>query len=141
MQADFLHFDGAALPPMSHKGAPVTGILTDFDAETRMALTPDIGADEFQEVLAVGSVNEDTSSFRKLPNRVAQDTVLQLRLHRPAAYTFQVVDVQVRPVLQRMENLPAGLSIRNLQALPAGTCVLQGSSKGSAPLAVRFVKL
>ncbi|RYY66470.1 MAG: hypothetical protein EOO12_04155 [Chitinophagaceae bacterium] len=142
-QADFLHIDAASLPPVSNKGTPVAGILTDFDGETRMALTPDIGADEFQEVLAVGSVNEDISSFRLLPNRVAQDAVLQLRLLRPAAYTFQVVDAQGRPVLQWKENLPAGLSSRNynLQALPAGTYVLQGSSKGSAPVAIRFVKL
>ncbi|RYZ19586.1 MAG: hypothetical protein EOO16_19500 [Chitinophagaceae bacterium] len=142
-QADFLHIDAASLPPVSNKGTPVAGILTDFDGDTRMALTPDIGADEFQEVLAVGSVNEDISSFRLLPNRVAQDAVLQLRLLRPAAYTFQVVDAQGRPVLQWKENLPAGLSSRNysLQALPAGTYVLQGSSKGSAPVAVRFVKL
>lgn len=37
----------AGTSPVRNVGAPITGITTDYDGETRSATTPDIGADEF----------------------------------------------------------------------------------------------
>ncbi|MBI5474928.1 MAG: choice-of-anchor J domain-containing protein [Ignavibacteriae bacterium] len=46
-RAPDLHIDSAVASPISNGGAPVAGITTDIDGQSRHAATPDIGADEF----------------------------------------------------------------------------------------------
>lgn len=45
--ANFLHINPATPTQLESGGIPVSGITDDFDAQTRNATTPDIGADEF----------------------------------------------------------------------------------------------
>lgn len=48
--SNFLHIDGTLPSPLESAGGVVSGITTDFDEETRNAITPDIGADEFSGI-------------------------------------------------------------------------------------------
>jgi parallel beta-helix repeat protein len=54
LMADFvlpgLHIDSTLYTPLNNGGAPIAGITTDIDGQTRNASTPDIGADEFNGV-------------------------------------------------------------------------------------------
>ncbi len=49
--AGFLHVDTATPTQTESAGVTIAGITTDYDAQTRNASTPDIGADEFAGIL------------------------------------------------------------------------------------------
>ncbi len=48
--ATFLHINPVTPTQLESGGTPITGITDDYDGDTRNALTPDIGADEFAGV-------------------------------------------------------------------------------------------
>ena len=61
----FLHIDDTIATYIESRGTPIPGIDMDFDGDTRNAITPDIGADEFDGIVV--GIEEETA----LPNEFA----------------------------------------------------------------------
>ena len=61
----YLHIDDTIATYIESRGTPIPGIDMDFDGDTRNAITPDIGADEFDGIVV--GIEEETA----LPNEFA----------------------------------------------------------------------
>jgi hypothetical protein len=70
--ANFLHINTTIATQLESGGAPIAGITTDFDGQTRNATTPDVGADEFTGIAA--DFTPPTISYTALGNDLAAGT-------------------------------------------------------------------
>jgi hypothetical protein len=129
---DNFHLSSAS--PCRDSGIPIAGFLYDFELDTRDALSPDIGADEFTP----GAVSES----RPLP----QPFRLELRgnpanrgyatiVASPEAgdrLDIAVVDVAGRTVLKRLINAPGAEHRVDLGNLQSGVYLVRVSDGGYA---------
>lgn len=94
---DNLHINTVATPasPASNAGAPIAGITTDFDDDPRDLVTPDIGADEFDESSGVLVGVNLAEGWNLISNPVVRgpntDSVLHLFPTSSFSYVFAFV--------------------------------------------------
>ncbi|MBK8553414.1 MAG: hypothetical protein IPL53_21060 [Ignavibacteria bacterium] len=69
-----LHIDSTQLSPVSNTGIPIAGITTDYDGNTRDAVVPDIGADEFS-LYGVEPLSGDYTIGLSMFNNAAYATI------------------------------------------------------------------
>jgi hypothetical protein len=108
-----LHIDTTFASGLDGRGTPLTGIITDFDGVMRNESTPDIGADEFDIVVAVdGSHPTPPTAFRlgqNYPNPFNPSTIIHYQLSMDNYVSLVVYDLLGREVAVLVnEEKPAG---------------------------------
>jgi hypothetical protein len=80
---------------LESKGAPIAGITTDFDGDTRNATTPDVGADEYNAILCSGTPavpTHPTSIVDVCPNATANLVVAGVSTAPGVTYQWEESD-------------------------------------------------
>lgn len=86
-----LHISTAAPSPVDGMGTPVAEVTVDFDYETRDALTPDIGADEFLYTFYAVSITPEAQSLTGSPG---SDVEYYFDIHNDGS-TFDVFHLSI----------------------------------------------
>jgi len=91
------------------KGIPVSGILTDFDYESRDASRPDIGADESNYTGIEGSVYTHKITIKNYPNPFNTATEISFNLIKSTFIKVEIVDLNGKLINTLLnKNMPAG---------------------------------
>jgi photosystem II stability/assembly factor-like uncharacterized protein len=99
--ASDLHVDSTIVTSINNAGAPIAGITTDYDGQTRSATTPDIGADEFGGIvltrdIGIADIQEIAPSTAALDNVHAGNTEEQLTIAADVTPSAPSSQVQVQ---------------------------------------------
>lgn len=109
----YLHIDSSIPTNIESHAIPIAVITTDFDGDTRNAITPDIGADEF-EGIAVGVEDEETfpTEFaleQNYPNPFNPNTTYRYSIPQISKVVIKVFDILGNEIATLMdEEKPSG---------------------------------
>ncbi len=130
--APYLHIDEAIPNHLESGGTPIAGIEIDFDGNLRNAVTPDIGADEFDGI--INDVGEETPLPTKFaleqnyPNPFNPSTKISWQSPVVSQQTLKIYDILGNEVATLVDEFkPVGrYEIEfNASALPSGVYFYQ----------------
>jgi predicted GH43/DUF377 family glycosyl hydrolase len=103
----YLHIDSTIATFLEARGTPIAEVTTDFDGQLRNALTPDIGADEFDGIVGVEDEETLPTEFalsQNYPNPFNPTTTFRYSIPAQSKVVIKVFDVLGNEIVTLMDE-------------------------------------